>query len=217
MSKVRKFLLFLAFTLTITVFVGCESANLGNKSNVKEVNCNDLLLEPDYENAKYRPELGILFYETNEKIGLETSFGFFIYDYNVDKLEVAFKVDNEKAFGKDFFSGSRMSKDEKSILISGFSHVEIFEKHHYRYDIESGNLYRVEGNFNEEELYPLPDQNRSAFETNDWTAEDFRYYPPGSDTPYYPFKNLSLNNTEINKSLNTPYKVYLQGLYILLS
>ncbi len=29
------------------------------------------------------------------------------------------------------------------------------------------------------------------YETNNWTAEDLAYYPPNSNIPYYPFKNIN--------------------------
>lgn len=153
-------------------------------------NYNHLLIEPRYNQAQYRAEIGNLFYETDEKIGITTSFGFFIYNLSEDRLYTAFAIDGKKAFGEEFFIDARLSKDEKSILLLGYSHEKIINDYCYRYDVKTGNLYKEEHSVDRNEFYPLPDQNRKAFGTNNWTAEDLVYYPPNSDTPYYPFKNI---------------------------
>lgn len=154
-------------------------------------NYNHLLIEPRYNQAQHRAEIGDLFYETDKKIGISTSFGFFIYNLSENKLTTAFGVDEKKAFGKEFLVHARLSKDEKSILLLGYSPDKIIKDYYYRYDIKTGNLYKEEQSVDKNAFYPLPDQNRTAFETSDWTAEDLAYYPPNSNTPYYPFKNIN--------------------------
>lgn len=175
----KKYLsLFILIILTL-LEVGC------NKSNY-----NHLLLEPRYNQAQYRAEIGNLFYETDEKIGITTSFGFFIYNLNEDKLTTAFAVDGTKAFGEEFLVEARLSEDERFILLLGYSHEHVVDNYYYKYDIKTGNLYREEQYIDKIEFYQLPNQDRRAFETNDWTAQDLVYYPPNSNTAYYPFKNI---------------------------
>ncbi|HSR04093.1 MAG TPA: hypothetical protein VLM88_05855 [Proteiniclasticum sp.] len=150
---------------------------------------NHLLIEPRYDEAQYRSEIGNLFYETDEKIGITTSFGFFIYNLDTDELITTFAIDEKKAFGEEFLVEARLSKDEKSIILSGYSSTEVIDDYHYRYYLKSNTLLRVDQKVDHDELYPLPDQDRKTFETSDWTAQDLAYYPSNSDTPYYPFKN----------------------------
>ncbi len=147
-------------------------------------------MEPRYNQAQYRAEIGNLFYETDEKIGITTSFGFFIYNLNEDKLTTAFAVDRTKAFGEEFLVDAILSKDEKSIILLGYSHKEVIDDYYYNYELKTGNLHRIDKEVDNNEFYPLPDQDRRALETSDWTAQDLAYYPPNSNTPYYPFKNI---------------------------
>ena len=151
---------------------------------------NHLLIEPRYDQAQYRSEIGNLFYETDKKIGITTSFGFFIYNLDTDELITTFALDEKKAFGEDFFVEAQLSKDEKSIILSGYSSMEVIDDYHYKYDLKTDTLLRVDQKVDLDELYPLPDQDRKTFETSDWTAQDLAYYPPNSDAPYYPFKNI---------------------------
>lgn len=169
--------LFVLMALAFTV-IGCSRSDY-----------NHLLIDPRYSEAQFRAEIGNLFFESDAEIGMTTSFGFFIYDLGEEKLTTAFALDDQKAFGKEYFIEARLSKDEKTIILSGYSHEKNFDEYFYGYDIETGNLYKVEEIKENDELYPLPDQDRSAFETSNWTAEDLAYYPPNSDTPHYPFKN----------------------------
>ncbi len=151
---------------------------------------NHLLIEPRYDEAQYRSEIGNLFYETDKKIGITTSFGFFIYNLDTDELITTFALDEKKAFGEDFFVEAQLSKDEKSIILYDYSSMEVIDDYHYKYDLKTDTLLRVDQKVDLDELYPLPDQDRNTFETSDWTAQDLAYYPPSSDTVYYPFKNI---------------------------
>lgn len=160
--------------------IGC------NKSNY-----NHLLIDPRYNQAQYRAEIGNLFYETDEKIGITTSFGFFMYNLTTDKLITTFAIDEKEAFGEEFFVDARLSKNEKYIILLGYSNKEVVDDYYYRYDLKTGNLHRVDQGADNDEFYPLPDQDCRAFETNDWTVQDLTYYPPNSNTPYYPFKNIN--------------------------
>lgn len=180
----RKLVSFTLILLLVTL-VGCQS-------NEKQVELyNHLLTQPDYENAVYRAEIGILFYETEEKVGFQTSFGIFLYNYKTEELETAIKL-KQDAFdaSKGYISQALMSEDERQIIISAFSHVDVFSEYYYIYDIESGNLYLEKGNFKDRERFPVPNSSRNAFDTGDWSAKDLRYYPPGSDIPHYPFKGI---------------------------
>lgn len=170
-------LLFLLVLIAFTV-VGCSKSDY-----------NHLLTEPRYSEAQFRAEIGNLFFESDAEIGMTTSFGFFTYNLSEEKLTTAFALDDQKAFGVEYFIDARRSKDEKTIILSGYSHEKVFEEYFYEYDVETGNLYKVDEMNGNDELFPLPDQNRSAFNTSNWTAEDLAYYPPNSDTPHYPFKN----------------------------
>ncbi|WP_312651569.1 hypothetical protein [Proteiniclasticum sp.] len=176
MKKMMLAIILSAFALTVT---GCNNRDY-----------NDLLTEPQYDLAEYRSEIGNLFYETEDKVGITTSFGFFIYSLDEDKLISAFDLDETKAFGEDFFADARLSKDEKSIYLFGYSHEKTVDDYFYRYDLENGNLYKEEETFDENELYPLPDQNRTALKTTSWKAEDLAYFRKDSGTPYYPFKDI---------------------------
>lgn len=176
----KKILLSCILIIATLSLIGC------NKSNY-----NHLLIEPRYNQAQYRAEIGNLFYETDEKIGITTSFGYFIYNLKKDKLFTAFAIDEKKAFGEEFLVDARLSKDEKYIILLGYSHKEVVDDYYYSYDLKTGNLHRVDQEVDSNEFYPLPDQDRRAFETSDWTTQDLAYYPPNSKSPYYPFKNIN--------------------------
>ena len=67
----------------------------------KEIeNYNSYLQPPRYSEAQKRAEIGNLFYETEEKIGIHTSFGVFLYDVEEEKMLTAFDLNVEKAFGE---------------------------------------------------------------------------------------------------------------------
>ena len=176
----KKILFSCLIVVVLLSVMGC------NKSNY-----NHLLIEPQYNQAQYRAEIGNLFYETDEKIGITTPFGFFIYNLNADKLITTFAIDEKKAFGEEFLVDARLSKDEKYIILLGYSHMEVVDDYHYKYELTTGNLLRVNQKVDNNELYPLPDQGRKTFETSDWTAQDLAYYPPNSTIPYYPFRNIN--------------------------
>lgn len=156
-----------------------------NKSNN-----NGLLIKPRYDQAQYRAEIGNLFYETKKEIGINTSFGIFIYNLDNEKLTTAFAVDEDKAFGKGYLAEARLSRDEKSIVLLGYSHDSVINDYYYRYDLKSGNLYKIVQDVSKIDFYPMPDQDREAFSTSNWTAQDLAYYSPDSENPIYPFKDV---------------------------
>ena len=153
-------------------------------------NYNQYLQTPRYSEANKRAEIGNLFYETEEKIGIHTSFGVFLYDVENEKMLTAFDLNVEKAFGEGVLSETRLSSDEKGIFLFGFTHEKTIEDYHYYYEISSGNLYQKTGKAEDKDLFPLPDQNRQAFSTSNWTAEDLAYFPVGSLDPIYPLKGV---------------------------
>lgn len=153
-------------------------------------NYNQYLQTPRYSEANKRAEIGNLFYETEEKIGIHTSFGVFLYDVEKEKMLTAFDLNVEKAFGEGVLSETRLSSDEKGIFLFGFTHEKTIEDYHYYYEISSGNLYQKTGKVEDKDLFPLPDQNRQAFSTSNWTAEDLAYFPVGSLDPIYPLKGV---------------------------
>lgn len=157
----------------------------------KEIgNYNSYLQTPRYSEAQKRAEIGNLFYETEEKIGIHTSFGVFLYDVEEEKILTAFDLNVEKAFGEGVLSETRLSSDEKGIYLFGFTHEKTIDDYHYYYEIASGSLYKKSGKAEEKDLFPLPDQDRQAFTTTNWTAEDLAYYPVGSLDPIYPLKGV---------------------------
>lgn len=176
----KNIILFMILALTALSGTGCSKEDYTH-----------LLTEPQYDQAKFRAEIGNLFYETHEKIGITTSFGFFIYSINEDKIITAFNLDATAAFGEDFFVEALLSKDGESIILSGYSHEKTIDDYHYRYDVEAGTLNKVEQTLKPNDTYPLPDQNRTAFKTSSWKAEDLAYYPKDASTPLYPFKNIN--------------------------
>lgn len=166
---------------------------------------NELVIEPDYENAQYRSNIGTLFYETGEKIGFSTSFGIFIYNIKTEKLETAFKIDSKEAFREDYtYYAPRIKDDEKSIYISAFSEGVAFSDYYYEYSLKDDNLYKIDGLVEEEELYPMPEEKRrmEAFSTKNWTAKDLIYNPIGLDKNVYPFKDVDIKNDKWSYKYN---------------
>lgn len=102
----------------------------------------------------------------------------------------AFNLNVEKAFGEGALLETRLSSDEKGIYLFGFTHEKTIEGYHYYYEISSGNLYKKSSKAENKDLFPMPDQNRKAFTTSNWTAEDLAYYPVGSLDPIYPLKGV---------------------------
>ncbi len=51
-------------------------------------------------------------------------------------------------------------------------------------------MYKEEEALDENDFYPLPDQNRTALKTGSWKAEDLAYYREDAGTFYYPFKDI---------------------------
>lgn len=155
---------------------------------------NHLLIDPQYDKAEYRAEIGNLFYETEDKIGITTSFGYFLYSLKENRMISAFDIDEHKAFGEGFLAEAVLSSDGNSIYLFGYSHEETVDEYCYRYDLATGNLHKVEESIAETELHPLPVQREGALETRNWKAEDLAYYPHNETTPYYPFKNSESEN-----------------------
>nr|WP_300005032.1 hypothetical protein [Tissierella sp.] len=166
---------------------------------------NELIKTPDYENAKYRADIGTLFYESDERIGFSTSFGIFIYNIKSEGLETAFKIDSKEAFGEEYnYYAQRMKGDEESIYIAAFSEKESFLDFYYEYNLEDGNLYKIEGLVEEKDLYPMPEEKRmmEAFSTNNWEAKDLIYNPIGSDRLLYPFKDVVIESDDWSYKYN---------------
>ncbi|NLP36056.1 MAG: hypothetical protein GX357_00175 [Firmicutes bacterium] len=162
-------------------------------TKTKELDPASVIRQPAYELAIHRTESWFLFYETDTHVGFQVADGIYLYNYQKDLMEVAFAM-TEDAFPPEFTAVPLMSANEISILVHGFDPGnDVGTDYFYRYDILSGKVCRLEGKVQEvAEIYPHPDESRmlEAFQADSRKLEDIRYIPKGSDTYYYPFKNI---------------------------
>lgn len=162
--------------------------------NRQETGANSILEQPAYHLAPYRSEFALLFYETPERIGFQVLDGVFLFNYKEDRMEADFAL-REGSFESGYAISPAMSRDEKSIIITGFDPSDgTKSKHFYQYDIASEKISRIEGEATKVATLPYPAENRQqeAFQAKTWELEDIRYYPEGDDIFYIPFKPSNL-------------------------
>ncbi len=198
-KKKRGIILSVLLMLVITasgVLISCNN----DKNNVKS---NEFVGVPSYHLFQYRSEPADLFYESDERIGLQVLNGIFIYNFKKDKMEAEFALSPE-AFEKNFYVSAAMSENEKIIMIMGYnpsSGVQV--DYYYEYNILKKTIKRI--NKNPEEVktleHPSFEHQDKVLKADSWDVLDLRYYPEGKDIASYPFKKESL-----------PYKTYIMQM-----
>ena len=169
----------------------------------KNVNPDEFLSVPSYFLFQYRSNLAEMFYESDEKIGLQVLDGIFIYNYVEDKIEVDFAL-SENAFENDNYVSAAMSENEKKIIITAYdpSNGGLVD-YYYEYTISKKTIKRINKSPKEVKTveYPSTERQNEALKAASWDVLDLRYYPERSDKALYLFKEESL-----------PYKTYIMQM-----
>ncbi len=195
-EKTRGVSLSVLLALVITasaVLISCSSEK-------NSLNPNEFLGIPSYHLFQYRSEPADMFFESDEKIGLQVLDGIFLYNYKEDKMEAEFAL-SDKAFKRDFYTSTAMSENEKTLIITAYNPssgapVDYF----YEYNISKKTIKRI--NKNPEGVktvkHPTFERQEKVLKAETWDVVGLRYYPEGSEEAVYPFKEESL-----------PYKKYI--------
>ncbi len=178
------------------VLVSCSSGKDG-------ANPDEFVGVPSYHLFQYRSEPADLFYESDERIGLNILDGFFIYNFKKDKMEASFAL-SPGAFEKNFYLSPAMSENEKTIIIEGFNASSGSQvDYYYEYNISNKTIKRIDKSSKEVKRmeHPSFERQEKVLKAESWDVLDLRYYPEGKDVASYPFKKESL-----------PYKTYIMQM-----
>lgn len=200
----KKILLTLLLACLLT---GCSSTTT-NKNETKAIKESDYILskgidktdaisEPRYSNASKRADVGFVFYESNELVGIDVpGVGVFLINYKDNKPLVS-NYFEPKSTESDFMQVS-ITKDLKNLYFQYISIASDSSENKnpggektgsFIYNIKEKKLY--EGIIDEDALVKHEEKwdDNLSLENNSWEMKDLKYKPDNSDKEYFFFRD----------------------------
>ncbi len=200
----KKILLLLLLSFLLT---GCSSSTTkkNEAGSLKEsdyilskgIDKTDTISEARYSNALKRADVGFIFYESNEIVGIDVpGVGVFLINYKDNKPLVS-NYFEPKSTESDFMDVS-ITKDLKNLYFQYISIASNSPKNKnpggektgsFIYNIKEKKLY--EGKIDEDALVKHEEKwdDNLSIENNSWDMKDLKYKPDNSDKEYFFFRD----------------------------